>query len=336
MTRPNPNHPQFTIRRGAVSDVARLCALFEREYGDSSHPCLDERFVRRAISHNSEIWFVAEEERGAAIGCVSVSYNVQNRSWEFGRAMISQRHRQLGVLSSLMQSVIDAMPTTDHDLAFAIARNDVALRALQAHVDSVVVGHDGAPNMVHGVHEHHVVAIGKFPSPGFKHCSPLAPIFRESAFLQSELLEPLGLAGAPEPYPDICFWGHGDDFCDGFTFRRDDRVNALYLCRHIGGPFMTELDIAADLLRFLKRHDTHAYVGAIVLADKSTLIRTMLETGFRITAYLPAWHWSRGARYDCVLLARRGPGLPAKNGMDRHIDTLDAAYQEIAQRILAA
>ncbi|RQR44369.1 hypothetical protein DIE19_35905 [Burkholderia sp. Bp9126] len=331
----NAGHQQLTIRRGTVSDVARLCLLFEREYGDSSHPCLDERYVRSAVSNNSEIWFVAEEERGAAIGCVSVSYNAQNRSWEFGRAMISTRHRQMGILSSLMRSVIDAMPVANHDLTFAIARNDIALRALQGHIDSVVVGHDGAPNMVHGVHEHHIVAIRKFRSPEFGHCLPLSPIFRESAFLRSEILEPLGLAGAPQPYPDTCFWGHGNDFSDGFTFRRDDRVDALYLCQHIGAPFMTERDIAADLLRFLKHRNTTAYVGAIVLADKSILIRTMLENGFRITAYLPAWHWSRGARYDCVLLARRGPDFASKTGLDAHIDAFDAAYHEISQRMLA-
>ena len=332
----NHERPQFTIRRGTVSDVLHLCSLFEREYGNTSHPCRDERYVRNAMSNNSEIWFVAEDERGTAIGCVSVSYNAQNRSWEFGRAMISRRHRQLGVLSSLMRSVIDAMPVTDHDLSFAIARNDVALRALEGHVESVVTGHDGAPNMVHGVREHHVVAIEKFRSPGFRHCLPLSPIFRESVFLRSEILEPLGLAGTPEPYPDTCFWGHGNDCSDGFTFRRDDRVDAHYLCRHIGGPFMTERDIAADLLRFLKHRSTTAYVGAIVLADKLMLIRTMLEAGFHITAYLPAWHWSRGARYDCVLLARRGSGFASTTGLDAYIDALDAAYHDIAQRILAA
>ncbi|KGX48446.1 GNAT family N-acetyltransferase [Burkholderia pseudomallei] len=336
MTLINRPPPKFTIRRAAVSDIVRLCSLFEREYGNTSHPCLDECYVRNAMASNSEIWFVAEEERENAIGCMSVSYNAQNRSWEFGRAMISRRHRQLGVLSSLMQSAIDAMPANDHDLTFAIARNDVALRAFQGHVDSLVTGHDGAPNIVHGVREHHVVVIGKSRSPGFRHCLPLSPIFRESVFLQNEILEPLGLAGTPEPYPDICFWGRGNVFSDSFTLRQDDRVNAYYLCRHIGGQFMTERNIATDLLRFLKRRSKSAYVGAIVLADKLMLIRIMLEAGFRITAYLPAWHWSRGARYDCVLLVRRGSGFASRNELDVHIDKFDTAYHEIGQRILAA
>ncbi|WP_244136349.1 hypothetical protein [Burkholderia sp. BCC0405] len=228
------------------------------------------------------------------------------------------------------------MPATDHDLTFAIARTDIALRALQRHVDGVVVGHDGSPDSAHGVREHHVIAIGKFRSSRFRHCLPLSPIFRESDGLRSAIFDPLGVAGTPEPYPDTCFWGHGDDCSDGFTFRVDQRADAIYLCQHVGGPFMTERDVAADLLRFLKRHGTTTYVGAIVLADKLTLVKTMLDAGFHITAYLPAWHWSRGARYDCLLLARRDDGFASKNGLDAHIDVLDAACREIGQRILAA
>ncbi|MGY4730734.1 GNAT family N-acetyltransferase [Burkholderia pyrrocinia] len=327
-------HHQFSIRRGTVSDTVRICSLFEREYGDSSHPCLDEHYVWSAVSNKSELWFVAEEATGDAIGCMSVSYNAQNRSWEFGRAMTSQRHRKMGIVSSLLRSIIDAMPVAENDLAFAIARNDIALRAMQGHVDAVVVGHDGSPNMVHGVHEHHVVAIEKFRSPRFKHWLPISSVFRDSGFLRSEILEPLGLAGTPEKYPDTCLWGHGDEFSDGFTFRLDARVDAIYLCQHIGGPFMTERDITADLLRFLKRRSTTPYIGAIVLADKLMLITAMLETGFCITAYLPAWHWNRGARYDCVLLARRSHNFANKNGLDAHVDTFDAAYRDIGQRIL--
>lgn len=336
MEQDSTSHPQVTIRRGTVSDIDRICSLFEREYGESSHPCLDERYVRNAIVNKSELWFVAEQKTEAAIGCMSVSYNAQNRSWEFGRAMISQHHRKAGVLGSLMRSAIDAMPVVEHDLVFAIARNDIALRAMQGHIDSVVVGHDGAPNMVHGVREHHVVTIERFRSPKFRHCLPLSSAFRDSGFLDREILGPLGLIGTPGQYPDTCFWGHGDDYSDGFTFRRDDRVDAVYLCQHIGGSFTTELDVTADLLRFLNRHSVATYIGAIVLADKLTLIKAMLETGFQITAYLPAWHWSRGTRYDCVLLARHGHDCSNKNGLDADIDTFDAAYRKIGQHILAA
>jgi len=328
-------HRQLRIRRGTVSDTSGICALFEREYGDSSHPCLDAGYVRHAVSNKSELWFVAEEETQATIGCMSVSYNAQNRSWEYGRAMISPHHRHLGVLSALMQSAIDTIPAADHDLAFAIARTDIALRALLRHLDGVVVGHDGSPDSAHGVREHHVIALEKFRSPRFRHCLPLSPIFRESEILRSAILEPLGVAGAPAPYPDTCFWGHGDECSDDFTFRVDERADAIYLCQHAGGPFMTERDVTGDLLRFLKRRGTTTYVGAIVLADKLTLVKAMLEAGFRITAYLPAWHWSRGARYDCLLLARRDNGFASKNGLDAHIDVLDAAYREIGQRILS-
>ncbi|OXI92463.1 hypothetical protein CFB41_35690 [Burkholderia sp. AU33803] len=328
-------HRPLRIRRGTVSDTSGICALFEREYGDSSHPCLDAGYVRRAVSNKSELWFVAEEETHATIGCMSVSYNAQNRSWEYGRAMISRHHRHLGVLSALMQSAIDTLPAADHDLAFAIARTDIALRALLRHLDGVVVGHDGSPDSAHGVREHHVIALETFRSPRFKHCLPLSPIFRESDVLRSAIFEPLGVAGTPAPYPDTCFWGHGYECADDFTFRVDERADAIYLCQHAGGPYMTERDVTADLLRFLKRRGTTTYVGAIVLADKLTLVKAMLDAGFRITAYLPAWHWSRGARYDCLLLARRDHGFASKNGLDAHIDVLDAAYREIGQRILS-
>ncbi|WP_085963216.1 hypothetical protein [Burkholderia ambifaria] len=335
MKQESANHPQFTIRRGTVSDIDRIRSLFEREYGESSHPCLDERYVRNAVVNKSELWFVADQKTEAAIGCMSVSYNAQNRSWEFGRAMICRHHRKTGVLGALMRSATDAMPVSEHDLVFAIARNDIALRAMQGHIDSVVVGHDGAPNMVHGVHEHHVVAIERFRSPKFRHCLPLSSAFRDSGFVDREILGPLCLAGTPEQYPDTCFWGHGDDYSDGFTFRRDNLVDAVYLCQHIGGPFTAERDVTADLLRFLSRHCVTTYIGAIVLADKLTVIKAMLKAGFHVTAYLPAWHWSRGARYDCVLLARRGRDCANKNGLDADIDAFDTAYRDIGQHILA-
>lgn len=76
--------------------------------------------------------------------------------------MIYRRHRQMGVRSSPMQSVINTMPVTGHDLAFDTGRNDIALRAMQRHIDGVVIGHDGSPNMVHGAREHHVIAVEKF------------------------------------------------------------------------------------------------------------------------------------------------------------------------------
>ena len=77
---------------------------------------------------------------------------------------------------------------------------------------------------------------------------------------------------------------------------------------------MTERDVTADL-RFLKRRGTTA-CRRDRAADKLTLVKAMLDAGFRITAYLPAWHWSRGARYDCLLLARRDNGFASKNGLD--------------------
>ena len=93
--------------------------------------------------------------------------------------------------------------------AFAIARTDIALRALLRHLDGVVVGHDGSPDSAHGVREHHVIALEKFRSPSFTHCLPRSPIFRESDVLRGAIFEPLGVAGTPAPYPDTCFWGMG-------------------------------------------------------------------------------------------------------------------------------
>ncbi|PCE27234.1 GNAT family N-acetyltransferase [Burkholderia ubonensis] len=327
---------RLRIRRGTVADAAHICALFEREYGDSSHPCLDERFVRNAIANKSEVWFVAENEIETVIGCLSVSYNAQNRSWEFGRGMISEQHRNMGILSTLMQSTIESMPIAAHDLTFAIARNFPALQATRNYVDVVLVGHDGSPNMVRGIHEYHAVTIGKFRSGPHLHYLPAAPVFSESTFLREQIFEPLGLDGTVGRFPNAFFWGHGDQFSDRFTYQFDERVGAIYLCQHAGGDYASTDEVIGDLRRFLAHHGGNAYVGAIVLADKLTLIKAMLELGFGMTAYLPAWHWHRGARYDCVLLARRQHEFANKNGLDAYIDSFDAAYQDIGRHILAA
>ena len=135
-------HRPLRIRRGTVADTSGICALFEREYGDSSHPCLDAGCVRRAVSNKSELWFVAEGDASHD----RLHERQLQRAKSLGntaRAMISRHHRHLGVLSALMQSAIDTLPAADHDLAFAIARTDIALRALLRHLDGVV-GHDGS------------------------------------------------------------------------------------------------------------------------------------------------------------------------------------------------
>lgn len=335
--RNNENAVTFRIRRATVADARRICALFEKEYGDSSHPCLDEHYVREAISSRSEVWFAADVEIDTLIGCMSVSYNAQNRSWEFGRGMISQHYRKMGVISALMQAAIDSMPSSTHDLTFVVARNYASLQALRNYVDVIPVGHDGSPNMVRGIREHHAVAIGSFGAGRHPHYLPAAPVFSESAFLRRQVFEPLGLGATVGVYPNTFFWGHGDLFSDQFTYRQDERVDAIYLCQHARGDSATMDDVIGDLHRFLARHGgSQQYVGAIVLADKLDLVKAMLEIGFAMTAYLPAWHWHRGARYDCVLLARREHGFANKNGLDAYIDSFDAAYRDIGRHILAA
>ena len=74
--------------------------------------------------------------------------------------------------------------------------------------------------------------------------------------------------------------------------------------------------MAQELLGTLENFYHARHVRLTILVDKATLIRDLIEAGFELAAYLPAWCPRGRSRYDCVLMVRgRFEVDPADNGL---------------------
>ncbi|TDA47810.1 hypothetical protein [Burkholderia pyrrocinia] len=170
----------------------------------------------------------------------------------------------------------------------------------------------------------------------FNHASPLHSIFRKSKFVQDQIYAPLGLHYRPAAYPPRRVSG-APNFIDHPTKpRRDERINSTNdFQRNILSLPTSQTDIESSLGTFNATNQDINYAKGIVLADKVKLIRSMLQTGFKITAYLPAWHWQEDTRYDCLMLVKRNFIVPNRNGFDSEISMFDKEYEKMANDLLA-
>ncbi|MFC5474745.1 hypothetical protein [Paraherbaspirillum soli] len=332
----NEARADLRIRPGTVEDANDLAELFCITYGQTTHPCQSPDFIRNGIASNNELWFVAEADssiEGSIGGCLCVARHSWNRTWETCYAIIHPRLRSSlsGLIYRLVRTGHENLRPEPWELGFYTPRTPAAHRVMSKTNAPVLVGHDGGPNLVDGLREYHMMAIHRPTVAGFSHVSPLNGPVGRSPFIQQHLYAPLALQPTPGAYPSVCFTGSpGAEKDSLFRYSHDQAASAITLSEYVGSG-TTEWEICADLEAFAARDRTIAYMGAYILADKVELIRKMLETGFVITAYLPAWHLHRNSRYDCVMLVKRSfSKIPEKRGFDADIEALDRAYVQLA------
>jgi hypothetical protein len=144
----------------------------------------------------------------------------------------------------------------------------------------------------------------------------------------------LGLRQMPGTYPGVYFAGSpGSKHDSPFGYLLDEPASTITLTEYAKASVMPR-EIATDLQVFVARHPNVAHVSACVLSDKVELLRAMLEMGFEITAYLPAWYLHQDARYDCVVLARRNfSQTQDKRRFDQEMELMDDAYAQLASQL---
>ena len=316
----------MNILEATNGDAERIAGLFRTVYGRTSHPCQDPDNVRAGIGAGNEVWHIAEVGPELA-GCMCVIKHRWNRSSELGRAIILPHHRSFPLCYRLTRACLGELDSTGSTLSFCVVRSHTAY-SLANRIGGrawTPVGHDGGRNMANGAHEYHLYAIAKPRERQFQHLAPVRGAAAQSLFVHDAVYAPLGLAPAGGPYPNVFFAGAGDGASDSpFRYLFDPMANAIELSGD-SGCRKTEADVARSIGLFVQRHRAAAHISAQVLADKAELIRTMLDTGFEITAYLPAWHCHEGTRYDCVMLVKRQrQGTLATNGFESEIDQLSA------------
>lgn len=66
-------------------------------------------------------------------------------------------------------------------------------------------------------------------------------------------------------------------------------------------------------------------ISLTLMADKQQAIKTLVDHGFCITAYLPAWFAQNGHRYDCIrLVYTKVSTHPATHQMESILEDLNA------------
>ncbi len=322
-----PSHATrgHAIRPAEAGDVDGLVQLFNVAYADSSHPCKHAEFVRSTIGSPGFLWRVAD--RGGYIAaCSAVVEHAWNRTWEIGRGVTHPEYRGAGIGAELCQQCVTAAcEAATCDLVHGFPRNATIARiAAQTQPALLPTGHDGGINVANGVREYHGVIFARNPKARLRHFSPPRANPGQAGFVQCAIFDALGLTPEPGAYPERWIAGPGTAPSHGhpFSVEHDPRCRSASL--EVTGYFgsaRTPGEMAAELLYSLERFPEIAHARLAVLADKTALIERLTRHGFEAVAYLPAWYWLDGGRFDCVLMARRrSRGEPAAYGLSVVVD----------------
>jgi GNAT superfamily N-acetyltransferase len=276
-------------------------------YRDGSHPFLGTDAIESFLADPSNVQIVAED-RGRLIASMAMAYNPWNDSYELGRALTHAEYRRHGIAASLIQSVVNwAADGGPGELVFGFPRVRRIVELCAAlSPRMVVVGHDAGRNVANGGRETHAIVCGILRRERFIHVVPDSRELLQWPFLLQRIYAPLGLDGTPGQYPGDCFVGDGcrdaKEF-DGWIFDYQTSGRDLQILSGQSGR-----DVAAvrrSLDRLLTRVGPVEHVSVTVLADKMDLIHRLIQYGFELVAYLPAWHKVGRFRYDCIQLAKR-------------------------------
>ena len=299
----------FTIRNAAPEDSASIAHLFQLAYGQSSHPCKETQHVREGICSGSTGWRVAVDH-DSVVACVTLLVNVWNHSWELARAVTLPEYRGGGLGTELMQcSVDEACASSSCDVISAFPRSGTTLHIVSGLKPSMLpVGHDGAINVANGTREYHAITYTPNPSARFRQYIPASPSLADCEFVRNNVFGPLGLSPQRAEYPPQWVVGDGIEHPDlkPFSFGYDPLCpsDAIEITSYSATSRNADA-VARELILMLDSFYHACHARLVVPVDKTEFIEKLVDAGFEVTAYLPAWYLHQGGRYDCVLLVRR-------------------------------
>jgi GNAT superfamily N-acetyltransferase len=315
---------EIVFREAHVGDAPELTRLFRETYDYSSHPCLDEGFVRRSIQQQHNVWRLACCG-GRIVGCVAGHGREWNQSWEIGCGVVAPEFRREGLSRRLVsQCARAAWDSRKCDLVYGFPRNAAMARIVtELNPAMHITGHDAGRNVSNGIREYHAFACGFHPARGFRHVVPRTPSSASSRVARMEVFAPLGLSTAAGDYP--ADWLAGDaasarrvgDFCIHYDARCPS--GSMEVAGYLGQA-RHGCEVADGIARLVAAFGVVPYVCMAVPVDKSGLIAALFEQGFDVTAYLPAWLLRGDERFDCLMMVRTQFGIePADHGLGSHV-----------------
>jgi hypothetical protein len=298
-----------SIRRAGPADAHRVAELFQSEYGNSSHPFRTVEGVRAFLSDSRNCQMIAED-RGRVVSSMAMTYYEWNSSSETGRGVTLPDYRCGGLAAILLCRVVDwAHGDGQGEVFFGYPRvRRIADLCSDLQPPILMVGHDAGLNVANGSRETHLIVISAPIRAGIEHVAPLAESLAGYSFIQRSTYDKLSLRGKPGRYPRRVFVGNivgsvmrSDDFLVQYDpIGPNQAVEILSSEPGVANPDQ----LCSQLRKCLACFPAARHVTATVLADKGSVIQGLEEIGFRITAYLPAWHKAGRARFDCIQMAR--------------------------------
>jgi alkylation response protein AidB-like acyl-CoA dehydrogenase len=335
------------IREARAGEAPQIAALFRQTYQESSHPCKDPDFVAKTFASNDERWFVgAVGDR--IVACTSSIRHAWNGVYECCRSVTLTEFRGSGLGKRLYAKCLEETcvrrncdRTISNPRSWAMFR----LMSRDIHPATVLLGHDGAMNVANGQREFHLVGMTSSGHGPLRHVIPAGSKIATDPFVADEILRPLNVVSQVGEYPPEVVVGPecGQNWASGaFSFRLKYEPScpsgALEVLgvREISNGRISAPALAMAFRELSRSFAEARHVSVSVLVDKEDVILELAELGFRMTAYLPAWHRdaATGQRFDAVQLVRRlGEETPVMHGTQDAIARFDGAYRQIINNL---
>jgi hypothetical protein len=302
-------------------------------YRDSSHPFQSTTAVAEFLEDPRNFQILAEAGN-RIVASMAMTLNAWNDSYELGRAVTVPDFRRNGLAGFLMQQVVDWVAAERlGEVTFGYPRvRRIAELCSTLDPKIVPVGHDGGRNVANGSRETHLIVCGIPQHSHFTHVAPMIEGLLSWPFLREQIYRPLGLSGMPGSYPPQCFVGAPPSSpivhsAWVFDHPHGNPSGALEVIGRQDDALSPE-EVSRELEEILSAFVGVQHVTATILADKIALFRALVQHGFELCAYLPAWVRYGSFRCDCIQLIRRQyAGLPSSQDFPDLLGELEAAFQ---------
>jgi GNAT superfamily N-acetyltransferase len=318
-----------------ASDASGIAELFSTAYGRSSHPCKDPGYVR-SLLQGSAIWHIAKDD-GIVVASMAMLTDPFNRSAQISYGATLPDYRGMGLGTQLAQDCLRiACESRECDLVYGFPRNETMYQILSqvTYPQMQFVGDDGAINVANGRREYHGVICARNPRASFRHVLPPAHSVGASPFVRNAVLAPFGSRASSGDYPRMHVAGLAQafQFRDGIGFDYDPTCPSAAIEVLSCPEGFRDQEVHRRLMHFLDGFTGVRHSRMTVLADKSEFIAELMSSGFRITAYLPAWLYRDGSRFDCVLMVRSSfAERPAMHGMQDLMEWFRQGYAQATE-----
>ncbi len=335
------------LREATVSDSTQIAALFRQAYRESSHPCKETSFVEATFATGHDTWFVASVG-SRVVACTASVGQTWNGAYDCCRSVTLPEFRGGGLGTRLYTKCLEeTCARRDCALTISNPRTWAMYRLMSKDVRpaTVLVGHDGAMNVANGLREFHLIGMTSNGHEPLRRVIPDGSELAVDPFLTEQILTPLEVETEVGGYPanvvagpaigrvwncgDFRFHISHDSSCPSGTLQ----VNSV---SHPSAGLAPTSGLPAAFRELIRAYPQACHVSVNVLIDKEDVISELAESGFRMTAYLPAWQQdlAKDCRYDAICLVRRsGPDQPVMHGTEAVIQRFDEAYDRLLRRM---